>query len=60
MSSFLFIFAILLYGVILAILFAFGMNFLYLAIVTARSSQKNPIAPPVNGNAGGQRASANL
>lgn len=46
-SSSLFIFAILLYGVVLAILFAFGMNFLYLAIVTARKSQADPIAPPL-------------
>lgn len=48
MSSFLFIFAILVYGLVLIILFAFGMNFLYLALVTARSGEKNPTAPPLN------------
>ncbi len=39
MSSLLFIFAILVYGIVLVILFAFGMNFLYLAILAARGSQ---------------------
>lgn len=47
MSSFLFIFAILLYASVLIILFAFGMNFLYLAIVTARKSGNDPVAPPL-------------
>ena len=47
MSSFLFIFAILLYAVVLLILFAFGMNFLYLAFVTARKSASDPVAPPM-------------
>lgn len=47
MSSFLFIFAILLYAVVLLILFAFGMNFLYLAFVTARKSAADPVAPPM-------------
>ncbi len=47
MSSFLFIFAILLYAVILVILFAFGVNFLYMALLTARKSQADPEAPPL-------------
>lgn len=48
MSSFLFSFAILLYAVVLVILFAFGINFLYLAIVTARKSAADPVAPPLD------------
>ncbi len=48
MSSFLFIFAILLYASVLFILFAFGMNFLYLALLTARKSGADPVAPPLD------------
>lgn len=48
MSSFFFIFTILLYAIVLLILFAFGINFLYLAIVTARKSGGDPIAPPMH------------
>ncbi len=47
MSSFLFIFAIVLYATVLFILFAFGVNFLYLALVTARKSGADPVAPPL-------------
>lgn len=45
MNSFLFIFAILIYAIVLLILFAFGMNFLYLAIVAARQGRADPVAP---------------
>jgi cellulose synthase/poly-beta-1,6-N-acetylglucosamine synthase-like glycosyltransferase len=47
MSSLLFIFAILIYAAVLAILFAYGINFLYLAFITARQSQADPVAPPL-------------
>jgi cellulose synthase/poly-beta-1,6-N-acetylglucosamine synthase-like glycosyltransferase len=47
MSSVLFIFAILVYAAVLAILFAYGMNFLYLAFITARQNQTDPVAPPL-------------
>lgn len=47
MSSFLSIFAFMLYAVVLVILFAFGINFLYLAIVTLRQEQSDPAAPPM-------------
>jgi cellulose synthase/poly-beta-1,6-N-acetylglucosamine synthase-like glycosyltransferase len=45
MSSFLFIFAVLLYALILVILFAYGMNFLYLAYITWRRNGPDPVAP---------------
>jgi cellulose synthase/poly-beta-1,6-N-acetylglucosamine synthase-like glycosyltransferase len=45
MSSFLFIFAVLLYALTLIILFAFGINFLYLAFVAWRNSGPDPVAP---------------
>lgn len=47
MTSFLFIFAILLYALILVILFAYGMNFAYLALVTWRKRDGDPPAPPL-------------
>ncbi|MBI4670133.1 MAG: glycosyltransferase [Chloroflexi bacterium] len=47
MSSLLFIFAILIYGIVLVILFAFGMNFLYLAFLALRQGQREPVAPPL-------------
>lgn len=46
MSSFLFIFAILIYAIVLTILFAFGMNFLYLALVAARAKKSQEVASP--------------
>lgn len=45
MSSVFFIFTILVYAVVLTILFAFGINFLYLAWVTARTREKELRAP---------------
>ncbi len=47
MSSFLFIFAVLLYALVLVILFIYGVNFLYLALVTWRKNGPDPIAPPL-------------
>lgn len=47
MSGFLFVFAILLYAVVLTILFAFGMNFLYMAVVTMRRREGDPPLPPM-------------
>lgn len=44
MSSFLFIFAIILYGFLLAALFVFGMNFLYLALLAWRKRGPDPQA----------------
>ncbi len=47
MSSFLFIFAVLLYALILVILFAYGVNLLYLAYLTWRNNGPDPVAPPL-------------
>ena len=47
MSSFLFIPIMVLYGIVLVVLFAYGTNFLYLAIVTARKGSADPVAPPL-------------
>lgn len=47
MSSLLFVFAILLYVLVLIILFAFGINFFYLAVVTARTNHSDPTPPPM-------------
>lgn len=48
MSSLLFIFAILVYGVVMLILFSYGMNFLYLAYLTWRRRGADPVAPPLD------------
>jgi cellulose synthase/poly-beta-1,6-N-acetylglucosamine synthase-like glycosyltransferase len=49
MSSFLFIFAALLYALVLLILFIYGVNFLYLALITWRRDGTDPGAPPLTG-----------
>jgi cellulose synthase/poly-beta-1,6-N-acetylglucosamine synthase-like glycosyltransferase len=45
MGSFLFVFAVLLYTFVLVILFIYGVNFLYLALVTWRKDGPDPTAP---------------
>lgn len=47
MNSVFFIIAFFLYALVLTILFSFGMNFLYLAIVTARTRSQDPAPPPM-------------
>lgn len=46
MSSYLFIFAVLTYALALVILFIFGLNFLYLSVITWRKNSPDP-KPPV-------------
>lgn len=48
MSSFLFIFAVLVYTVALLILFAFGLNFLYLSLIAWRVNGPDPLPPTLS------------
>src|SRR5213592_2158797 len=47
MNGLLFIFAVLAYGLLLFVLFVYGVNFLYLAYLTWKKNSADPIAPPL-------------